>query len=247
MPPTGRSLSIPPPVHLTCTSMLLAEVEIRHSRPVAPTRRVALGLTVLPSEPTPGWGPVLLGGLIAANAPSLDTDATIDLYRLVDNLEAGYSVPQPQLRHRFQKDVVGLDRSVHTLVGEGEQVWFDFDDHALPEVNVLGALYAAVTLPVEHRKATFNIIRKAMMWDGGVDFALVAHLLGDESSFARWNTMPVDMRWAMQLLGYGPNDKPTKLDMKERFRERVWGAHPDRGGDAEEMVGLTAAKRILLG
>jgi hypothetical protein len=227
--------------------MLLAELEIRHSRPIAPTRRVALGLSVLPMEPSPGWGPVLLGGLIAANAPSLDTDATIDLYNLVEILESGTTVSQPRLRHRFQKDFVGLDRSVHSLVGEGEQVWFNFDDHALPEVNVLGALYAATALPIEHRKATFGVIRKALLWDDPLDIIFIAHLLGDESSFSRWSTMPVDMRWAMQLLGYGPSDQPSKVDVKDRFRQRVWGAHPDRGGDAESMVELTAAKRILLG
>ncbi len=226
--------------------MLLAEVEIRHSRPVAPTRRVALGLTLLPSEPAPGWGPVLLGGLIAANAPGLDTDLTIDLYRLIDDLEFGVSFSQPRLRHRFQKDTVGLDRSVHTLVGEGENVWFDLDDRALPEVNVLGALYAADGLPSENRPRTFSVIRKALLWDQPLDHSFVAHLLGDDSSFSRWNTMPTDTRWAMQLLGFGPDDRPSKTDLKDRFRQRVWGAHPDRGGNAEEMVELSAAKRILL-
>ena len=33
--------------------MLLAEIEIRHSRAVAPTRRVALGPYWLPTEPSP--------------------------------------------------------------------------------------------------------------------------------------------------------------------------------------------------
>ena len=131
--------------------MLLAEVEIRHSRPVAPTRRVALGLLVLPTEPAPGWGPVLLGGMIAANASELDPDELGELHDLIDDMEAGKRISQPRLRHRFQKDVIGLDRSRHSLVGEGEQVWFDLDDHALPEVNILGALYAASGIALEHR------------------------------------------------------------------------------------------------
>jgi hypothetical protein len=226
--------------------MLLAEVEIRHSRPIAPTRRVALGLSLLPTEPSPGWGPVLLGGLVAANAPSLDTDLTIDLYRLVEDLESGATFHQPRLRHRFQKDVVGLDRSVHSLVGEGENVWFDLDDRALPEVNVLGALYAAVTLPMVSRPKTFSVIRKALLWNRELDQSFVAHLLGDESTFSQWQILPTDTRWAMQLLGYGPGDRPSKTDLKDRFRQRVWGAHPDRGGNAEEMVELSEAKRILM-
>ena len=36
--------------------MLLAELEIRHSRAVVPTRRVALGLHWLPVDPPPGPG-----------------------------------------------------------------------------------------------------------------------------------------------------------------------------------------------
>src|SRR5205814_3249132 len=52
--------------------MLLAELEIRHSRAVVPTRRVALGLHWLPAEPAPGPGGVLLGGLVAAHADAID-------------------------------------------------------------------------------------------------------------------------------------------------------------------------------
>ena len=36
--------------------VVLAEIEIFHSRPVAPTRRVALGHRELPVEPAPGFG-----------------------------------------------------------------------------------------------------------------------------------------------------------------------------------------------
>ncbi len=36
--------------------MLLAELEVFHSRPIAPTRRVAIGVAVLPTAPPPGFG-----------------------------------------------------------------------------------------------------------------------------------------------------------------------------------------------
>ena len=39
--------------------MLLAELEIRHTRANLPTRRVALGLRWLPVDPAPGFGGVL--------------------------------------------------------------------------------------------------------------------------------------------------------------------------------------------
>ncbi|MDQ1376415.1 MAG: rRNA (guanine1516-N2)-methyltransferase, partial [Acidimicrobiaceae bacterium] len=45
--------------------MLLAELEIRHSRAIAPTRRVALGDLWLPTEPAPGFGGILLAGILA--------------------------------------------------------------------------------------------------------------------------------------------------------------------------------------
>src|SRR5437870_11602778 len=115
--------------------MLLAELEIRHSRPVAPTRRVALGRRLLPVDPAPGWGGVLLSGLVAIHAADLEPDDTDLLFDLLDDLEAGRRIAQPRLRHRLQVDTVGLDRSRHTLLGEGDRVYFDFDGHARPAVH----------------------------------------------------------------------------------------------------------------
>ena len=43
--------------------MVLAELEAFLSRPVAPTRRVALGSLDLPGDPAPGFGGILLGGI----------------------------------------------------------------------------------------------------------------------------------------------------------------------------------------
>jgi hypothetical protein len=233
--------------------MLLAEVEIRHSRPVAPTRRVAIGRTLLPVDPTPGWGPVLLGGLIAANLAALDEEFVPGLFNLVDDLEEGGRIAQPRLRYRFQRDTVGLDRSVHTLTGEGEHVWFELDEHALPEVNVLGAMYAAAdiaALPGVAAPMVFRVMRKALQWDKPLGLDFVAHVLGDDAAFSRWRALPTDMRWALKLLGFGPNDAPDRTDIQVRFREAVWEAHPDRGGDVgdagQRMSELTQARRLLL-
>jgi hypothetical protein len=230
--------------------VLLAEIEIRHSRPIAPTRRVALGFAMLPTEPAPGWGPVLLGAMVAANVGGLEPEFLPGVHELIDDLERGARIAQPRLRHRFQRDYVGLDRSRHSLIGEGENVWFELDDHALPEVTVLGALYAAADLPKSSRRSTFRALRKAVQWDAVLDGGFVAHVLGDDASFSKWRALPTDTRWALKLLGFGPNDAPTKADIQGRFREAVWEAHPDRGATETDaglrMVELTNARRILL-
>ena len=54
--------------------MLLAELEIRHSRAVAPTRRVALGERWLPTDPAPGYGGILLGGIVATHLGDVDAE-----------------------------------------------------------------------------------------------------------------------------------------------------------------------------
>src|SRR5438552_5733992 len=97
----------------TFEPMLLAEFEIRHSRAVAPTRRVALGDLWLPTDPPPGFGGILLGGIVAAHVNTLDEDLRDELDGLIDDLDVGVRVAQPRLRHRFQIDAVGLDRSHH--------------------------------------------------------------------------------------------------------------------------------------
>ncbi|MEN3315150.1 MAG: rRNA (guanine1516-N2)-methyltransferase, partial [Acidimicrobiaceae bacterium] len=86
--------------------MLLAELEIRHTRAVAPTRRIALGSQWLPTDPAPGYGGILLGGIVAAHLEDLHPELRDELVELADDLENGRRIPQPRLRHRFQVDVV---------------------------------------------------------------------------------------------------------------------------------------------
>ena len=62
--------------------MILAELEIWHSRPIAPTRRVAIGEHDLPCDPPPGYGGILLAGIVASCITGLDPDNHPDLLRL---------------------------------------------------------------------------------------------------------------------------------------------------------------------
>src|SRR5437867_2857357 len=123
--------------------MLLAELEVRHSRSIAPTRRVALGSHWLPVEPAPGFGGILIAGVVAAHVDGLDDDLLDGLLELIDDLEPGKRIAQPRLRHRFQTDVHGLARSRHRLVGDGEAMRLDVQTPAPPVPQLLGALYAA--------------------------------------------------------------------------------------------------------
>lgn len=231
--------------------MLLAELEIRHTRAVAPTRRIALGSQWLPTDPAPGAGGVLLGGIVAAYVDDLGPELRDELVDLLDDLENGHRVAQPRLRHRLQTDVVGLDRSRHKLVGNGEQMHFELDGHGLAVPQLLGAVYAAGRIHSATRPAVFAALRKALRWDGEVDAALISHLNDVTSASPRsWRLFPTDERWALQVLGFGPDTSPARTEVMRRFRNLIRESHPDHGarteGAGQRILELTEARRILL-
>jgi hypothetical protein len=230
--------------------VLLAELEIRHSRAVAPTRRVALGDLWLPTDPPPGFGGILVAGIVAASAERLGDDLQDELDSLINALDRGARIAQPRLRHRFQTDVVGLDRSHHRLVGRGEEMRLELDDHGAVLPQVLGAVYAASKLTYRARATVFRLIRRASRWQGDNDERLIAYLTGDEAAYRPWRTPAHDEDWARKILGFARHDEPTRNDIQTTFRRLVRTAHPDHGG-ARERAGqriteLTQAKRILL-
>jgi len=230
--------------------MLLAELEIRDSRAVVPTRRVALGLHWLPAEPAPGPGGVLLGGLVATHAGAIDDELLVDLLGLMDDLESGRRIPQPRLRHRFQTDVVGLDRSRHKLVAVGEETVFQLDDHGPAIPQVLGAVYAVRNLPPEARPVVFDVLRRALRWDGAIDAELVNYLRDRRGIGLPWRGLPTDIRWALRLLGFEPESDPEEDDVRRRFRLLLREVHPEHGAESEgagqRILELTEARRILL-
>lgn len=236
--------------------MILAELEVFHSRPIAPTRRVALGHLDLPVDPVPGFGGLLLGGVVAANMVQLDPDLFDDLHGLTVQLERGHRVSQPRLRHRLQSDRVGLQRSVHRLVGEGERVAFEIEDRkASPEQNVLAAVYAAGLLPHGPRTPVMSVIREAMRWAGPMDYTLVTYLSGltrDQSWSVQAHCDPIG--WALGVLELStPSAHPARVSprlVQRRFRDLVRRAHPDHGGNAAgaaaRIAELSEARRVLL-
>jgi hypothetical protein len=233
--------------------VILAELEVFHSRPIAPTRRVAVGRRHLPLHPAPGFGGILLGGIAAAHVGALDPDLLPDLHLLLDQVEYGRRVPQPRLRYRFQTDRIGLTRSRLRLLGDGETMRFDFDEKAAPAQYLLGAVYAAAPLPFSDRRAVLNALRKGLRWSGPVGTRLIGHLAGTSGPGA-WSPEAFEdpVRWALSVLGFaeGPGGALDRRRIQRRFREQARSAHPDHGGEsvgaAERLADLAEARRILL-
>ena len=234
--------------------MILAELEVFHSRPIAPTRRVALGRSNLPVTPAPGFGGLLLGGIVAGHMEELDPDLFDDLHRLTLQLQEGMRVPQPRLRHRFQQDRIGLTRSVHRLVGEGEDLAFELADKGAAAQHILAAVYAAGELPITARARVMDTIRKGMRWTGPLDSVFVTHLSGLDRG-RDWSTAAFrdPVQWALGVLGLTDGASvavPDRDDIQRQFRDLLRVAHPDHGGSidsaAQRIADLTEARRILL-
>ena len=224
---------------------LLAELEIWHSRPIAPTRRVAVGHTRLPVQPAPGHGGLLLGAIVGAFAPDLDPDLLDELHRLLGDLEAGRRIPQPRLRHRFQVDRHGLGRSRHRLLDAQPGVELDLDSEGSPASQVLGAAYAAGALPRGVRRDVMRVLHRGLNWRGGTGPELLRHLAGGD------RVLGGDASgWALQLLGFDLGASPGRRDVQRRFRDLLREAHPDSGGEraaaAARIADLSEARRILL-
>jgi hypothetical protein len=232
--------------------MLLAELEVWHSRPYAPTRRVALGHLFLPVDPLPGFGGVLLGGVVAGHLDGVDTELVADLHRLVAEVGRGQRVVQPRLRNRYQVDRHGLAVSRHRLLGVGEQITFELHNAGTPLQQVLGAIYAAERFGPAPRHAVAATLHKAMQWTGPIGPAFIGYLTGANGSLAsNIRAMADPIAWALEVLGFEPGTiSPSRKDVTAHFRARLREVHPDHGGHAgtaSHAIGqLGEARRILL-
>ena len=231
----------------------LAELELFCSRPHAPTRRVALGQSHLPCEPTPGFGGVLLGGVVARFVTEIDEELIPDVKALTHELETGRRVAQPRLRFRLQVDTVGLDAVSHRLVGNGDVLAFEFDDRGAPEQQILGAVYAAAALTPSLRRPIMTIIRRAITWGGPIGPELIASLSGFRGAVLGSRRAVGDpVQWALSCLGLPiATSAPSPKDVQRNYRERLREVHPDHGaeveGAAQRIAELSEARRILIG
>lgn len=228
--------------------MLLAELEVFHTRPAVPTRRVALGHLVLPVEPAPGFGGILLGAVVANHIAAVDAELHGDVHRLINEIERNERIVQPRLRHRFQVDRHGLSHSRHRMLGVGDDIEFDFGTNGSDLAQVLGAVYAVERLDVGSRRVVAPVLLKAMRWRGPIGPALIALLAGAQSTTL--SALADPRAWALELLGF-PADvsEPSKRDVTKRYRTRMRDVHPDHGGAAidasKAILDLNEARRIL--
>jgi hypothetical protein len=230
--------------------MLLAELEVFHTRPAVPTRRVALGHLVLPVDPSPGFGGLLLGAVVANHITGVADELHGDVIRLVSEIERGDRIVQPRLRHRFQVDRHGLSHSRHRMIGHGDDIEFDFAATGSDLAQVLGAAYAVERLDLVHRRLIAPVLQKAIRWRGPIGPALVAHLAGSQSMTLTALADPTG--WALEVLGFATGtSQPSKREVTRHYRQRMRDVHPDHGGEARDaskaILDLNEARRILSG
>jgi hypothetical protein len=234
--------------------MLLAELEVCHSRPIAPTRRVSIGNTLLPCEPAPGFGGLLLGAIAARFVMDVHPDSVPDLVALTHELEAGRRIAQPRLRHRFQDDRVGLTRSPHRLHRDdtSDAMRLQFCTHkGAPAQQVIGAVYAAGQVERAFRGEVLATVRRGLAWTGDIGPTLLAHLAGRGHSTLSSTAMADPVGWAMGVLGLSVlEQRPDKGTVQRGYRHALLAAHPDHGGDhgdaAQRIADIGEARRILM-
>ena len=204
---------------------------------------------MLPVDPAPGLGGILLGGIIAQYVGDVHEDMVPDVHRLISQVERGERIVQPRLRHRYQADRHGLGRSAHRLVNVDNEVQFQFSETGAPLQHVLGAIYVLERLELSVRKQLAPLLLKSMNWRGPLNQLFVSYLSGSGSSSISALTDP--RAWALEILGFPAGTvKPSKKEVQARFRDSLRDVHPDHGGDqgsaGRSIIDLGEARRVLL-
>jgi hypothetical protein len=250
--------------------LLLAELNVRHTRRHMPTRRVALDDGYLPTSGS-AFGAVLLGAVVAEHVPGLDEEQLDALARFVDAARGGLTVPRIALRYRLQTDRHGLDLSRHRITrGDVEHGGvlpiLELDRHGPAAPQVIGAIMAAAALPPSARRVALRFVDAAVARPGllpeGLEVRRMYEGLPGLRPFApgaraavgaadEWRGVPAERRWAMEVLGLRAGMGVERDDVQRRFRRLVRLAHPDHGagsnGAAERIAELAEAREMLLG
>jgi hypothetical protein len=251
--------------------VILAELNIRHTRRHMPTRRVALDASYLPMNGS-AYGAALLSAVVAENIEGLDDEQRELLPRFMKAALDGFHVPRIGLRYRLQTDVHGLDLSRHRLLEESGVLVVELDVHGAAQPQVIGSIMAASAMGQTTRRKALRAIDAAIAQPGVIpEPFLVRRLLHGVPAerpplaasgpvgpingvvlpdAAKWAGIPSERRWAMEVLGLGAEMKVERTDIQKRFRRLLRTAHPDHGGEsvgaAERIAELTEARELLL-
>jgi hypothetical protein len=250
--------------------VLLAELNVRHTRRHMPTRRVALDGAYLPTS-GPAHGVALLAAVVATNLPAIEEEGRELLPRLLTDARRGLAIPRIALRHRLQYDTHGLDRSRHRMLGEEGKLIVELDIHGAPTPQILGAVMGAAALHSSGRTIALDAIRQVVegRWGGlapDVEIRVVAEARwsgirpplaaagewrpGAPPEELLWRGVGPDQRWAMEVLGLRAGMDVERDDVNRRFRRLLREAHPDSGGVSEgaatRIAELTEARAILM-
>jgi hypothetical protein len=241
----------------------LAELEVRHTRRHQPTRRVAIPYARLPMD-RGHYGAVLLGSVVAATVDGLLEEQLQALPAFLAEARTGeITIPGRRLRFRLQTDIHGLARSRHRLFGEDHRLVCELDLHSqYPAPQCIAAIWAASQLPTRPRDLCLRAIERSIGAPGVHPPELEVRIRTEipashipfgpdvETPVADWSGIEGDLRWAMEVLGYGPSDQPDRDDVQRRFRRLLRLAHPDHGGEADAAADrideLGEARRTLL-
>lgn len=236
--------------------MIVAEMEAFYSRPVAPTRRIAVGELLLPEDGAEDAAAMLLGGVIAAFGRRLDEDDVVELQRLITDVDLGRRIPQPRLRHRFQSDRIGLKRSATMLVTDSAGFYELLLDHTngTSAQHALAAVYSSRQLTPKVRRSVATAMRRGLEWVGEVGPELLGTLRPGASgrNLGPAATASDPVSWALGVLGLSALDgRPPRTEVRQAFRDALRLAHPDHGASEQAAAGriaeLDTARRILLG
>ena len=149
--------------------VLLAELNVRHTRRHMPTRRVALDGAYLPTS-GPAHGVALLAAVVATEpARARRRAARAAAAPAPRRAPTGSSIPRIALRHRLQHDVHGLDRSRHRMLGEDGRLVVELDVHGAQMPQVLGAVDGrGVAALAAGREVALDAIRRVVdgRWNG---------------------------------------------------------------------------------
>mgnify|MGYP003325873926 FL=1 len=247
--------------------MLHAELLIRHTRRHMPTRRVAIGTAYLPMTGD-AHGGLLLGAVVQSRLAMLDDEQREQLPRLLHEARNGLAVPSIALWYRMQLDTHGLDRSRHRVVEEQGHTVVELDVHGASTPQVIGAIMAASSLAPTSRRLALQAIQRAV--DGKFRYpagVLVRRLedglpletpwtpgvtwqQGGPDGEVRWEGIASERRWALEVLGCGPDIALERDEINRRFRRLLRAAHPDHGGRqdaaADRIAELGEARDLLL-